>query len=120
MGIRNIPMVLAASMPTKTGVLTPRRAISEAPSAHTSGARPTMNAMKVIVTARKRSFAPSSAASVMLKPRSRSSLANSMMRMAFLAHRNQHDEADLGVEIKRQVGHLDTRACAQHPGHDRQ
>jgi hypothetical protein len=59
MGIRKIPTVLTASMPTNTGVLTLRRAISEAPSAHTSGARPTMNAMKVIVTARKRSFAPS-------------------------------------------------------------
>ena len=65
-------MVLAASMPTNTGVLTLRRAISEAPAAHTSGARPMMNANDVIITARKRSFAPSSAASLMLKPFSRS------------------------------------------------
>ena len=45
-------MVLAASMPTKTGVLTLRRAISEAPSAHTSGNSPTMNAMEVITETR--------------------------------------------------------------------
>ncbi len=33
----NSPMVLDASMPTNTGVLTLRRAICQAPSAHTPG-----------------------------------------------------------------------------------
>jgi hypothetical protein len=54
----NGPIALAANMPTNTGVLTLRRASSEAPAAHTSGARPQMKAIEVIITARKHSFAP--------------------------------------------------------------
>ena len=57
-------MLLAASIPTNTGVLTLRRAISEAPAAHTSGASPAMNAIEVIITARKRISAPRTAASL--------------------------------------------------------
>lgn len=44
-------MLLAASMPTKTGALTARRAIIEAPVAETSGTNPRINAIDVIITA---------------------------------------------------------------------
>lgn len=47
-------MLVAASIPTKTGVLTLLRAVSEAPLAHTSGTSPRMKAIDVIITARNR------------------------------------------------------------------
>lgn len=62
-----MPSRLAASIPANTGVETLRRAIFAAPSAQTSGARPAMKAIDVIITARNRSFAPVSAASMMLR-----------------------------------------------------
>jgi hypothetical protein len=104
MGIRKIPAVLA-SMPTNTGVLMLRRAISEAPSAHASGAKPTMNAMEVIITARNRNFAPSAAASVMLIPAL--VLGKLDDQDGVLGrHGDQHDEADLGLEIERQLSRM--------------
>ena len=62
-GKRKIPMRLAASIPANTGVLTLWRAISEAPAAHTRGASPAMNAIEVVITARKRISALRAAAS---------------------------------------------------------
>ena len=78
-------MTEAASMPPNTGVPTARRLAAPAPAAITSGTRPRMKAKLVIITGRKRSRAPSIAASVIDRPRSRCSLANSTIRMPFLA-----------------------------------
>ena len=74
-----------ASIPANTGVPTSRRLISAAPWAITSGTRPRMNATDVIITARNRARAPLTAASRMLSPASRRSLANSTIRMPFFA-----------------------------------
>jgi hypothetical protein len=52
--MRKRPKLLAASIPKKTGVLTARRAICDAPVAQTSGTHPNINAMDVIITALKR------------------------------------------------------------------
>ena len=84
-GIRKMPKVLAASIPANTGVPTARRLTCAAPLAVTSGTRPRMKAMLVIITARNRVCAPSRAASFNGLPASRCSLANSTMRMPFLA-----------------------------------
>ncbi len=72
-------------MPPNTAVPTPRRLNMPAPVAITSGIRPAMNAKLVIITARKRSRAPSIAASSIERPCSRRSLAYSTIRMPFLA-----------------------------------
>ncbi len=78
-------MALAAIMPAKTGVPTECRLNLAAPVAVTSGTSPRTNATEVIITARNRVRAPSSAASRMPMPSSRRSLANSTIRMPFLA-----------------------------------
>ena len=80
-----MPTVLAASIPANTGVPTARRLTCAAPLAVTSGTRPRMNAMLVIITARNRVFAPNCAASEIDSPASRRSLANSTIRMPFFA-----------------------------------
>ena len=72
-------------MPPKTVVPTPRRLSMPAPCAKTSGTRPAMKAKLVIITARKRSLAPVVAASTMDWPLRRASIANSTIRMPFLA-----------------------------------
>ena len=82
-----MPSVLAASMPAKTGVPTERRDNAAAPAAVTSGNSPRTKAIEVIITARNRVFAPSRAASAIGRPASRCSLANSTIRMPFLAAR---------------------------------
>src|SRR5882762_1793866 len=53
-GTKKIPIELAASMPANTGVPTPRRLSCAAPVAMTSGSRPRMKAIEVIITARNR------------------------------------------------------------------
>lgn len=80
---RNIPRSEAASMPPATPVPTARRLSMPAPSAVTSGISPTMKAKLVIITARKRVRAPSTAASTMVAPFSRWNFANSTIRIAF-------------------------------------
>ena len=72
-------------MPRKTGVPTLRRASADAPVAKTNGRRPRMKANDVIITGRNRKRAPSVAASNSGMPCSRFSLANSTIRMPFLA-----------------------------------
>jgi hypothetical protein len=81
------PMAEAAIMPPNTAVPTARRLAAPAPTAMTSGSRPRMKAKLVISTGRMRSRAPFTAASSSGTPFSRSSLANSTMRMAFLLAR---------------------------------
>lgn len=75
----------AAIMPPNTAVPTARCVAAPAPPAITSGIRPQMKAKEVIITARKRSAAAVVAAVTMSWPLARSSMANSMIRMAFLA-----------------------------------
>ena len=104
MGMTKIPMVLAASMPAKTEVPTPRRLICAAPWATTSGANPRMKAIEVIITARNRVRAPRVAAS-----RFASLLALLLGELddqnpVLGRQRDQHDQPDLRIEVQRQVG----------------
>ena len=73
-------------MPPNTAVPTARWVAAPAPEAITSGTRPRMKANDVIMTARKRRSAAVVAAvdDVLAAARARS-IANSMIRMAFLA-----------------------------------
>ena len=80
-----MPITLAASMPPITVVPMIWRATEPAPDAVHNGTQPRINANDVIRIGRRRSRAPSSAASTRFLPFSNSSLANSTIRMAFLA-----------------------------------
>ena len=91
-------------MPANTGVPTSRRLISAAPRAITSGTNPRMNANDVIITARNRVRAPSTAASRMPSPASRRSFGELHDQDAVLRRqRNQHHQPDLRIEIQRQA-----------------
>ena len=76
---------LAATIPPKTAVPTARIVAAPAPEAITSGTNPAMNAKDVIITARNLSLAASIAAAMISWPCRRCSIANSMIRIAFLA-----------------------------------
>ena len=80
-----MPITLAASMPPITVVPMIWRATDPAPVAVHNGTQPRINANEVIRIGRKRSRAPSNAASIRLFPFSNSSLANSTIRIAFFA-----------------------------------
>ena len=98
-----MPMKEARIMPPNTGVPTSRRASCEAPVATTSGSRPRMKANDVIITGRKRSRAPSVAASSSGTPCLALLLGELDDQNAVLGGKpDQHDHADLGVEIERQ------------------
>ena len=100
-----MPIELAASMPPNTAVPTSRRLICAAPVAMTSGSRPRMNAIDVIMTARKRICAPSAAASAMRHACLALLLGEFDDQNAVLrGERDQHDKADLGIKIERQTG----------------
>jgi hypothetical protein len=86
-GMMNTAMIVAASMPTITTVPRMRRDTAPEPVAVHSGTQPRMKAKLVMRMGRRRSLAPSRAASTRPRPFSSSSLANSTMRMAFLAER---------------------------------
>ena len=75
----------ATIIPANTAVPTARLLSIAAPCAQTSGTRPAMNAIEVIITARIRILAPITAASRIDSPASRCSLANSTIRIPFLA-----------------------------------
>ena len=78
-------MQVEASMPLKTVIPMERRAAAPAPVANTRGSTPRMKAIDVITIGRKRVRAASTAAASMASPSSsRSSRANSTMRIAFL------------------------------------
>ena len=85
--MRNTARQVAASMPATTTVPRICREAAPAPWAIQSGTQPRMKANEVIRIGRRRSRAPSSAASARLRPFSDSALANSTIRMAFLAAR---------------------------------
>jgi hypothetical protein len=74
-------------MPPITPVPMARWLAEPAPLASASGNTPRMKAIEVITMGRKRRCAASSAASMALLPCACRSLANSMIRIAFLADR---------------------------------
>ena len=80
-------MSVEASIPPTTVDPSTRRETAPDPVAIASGTHPRMKAKAVIRIGRKRSFAASSAASMTGRPFSTSSLANSTIRIAFLAAR---------------------------------
>ena len=82
-----IAMTVAASMPPITVVPRMCRELAPAPVDSTSGSTPRMKANAVMRIGRRRRRAPASAASTSDAPRSCSTLANSTMRIAFLAAR---------------------------------
>ena len=81
------PATVDTSMPQNTADPMITRDTAPAPDASMSGTTPRMNAKAVMRIGRKRSFAASSAASIAGFPCSRCALANSTMRIAFLAAR---------------------------------
>ena len=78
-------MALAAVIPPITALPITWREIAPAPVALQSGTQPKINAKEVIRMGRRRSLAPSRAASAYDLPFSNSALANSTIKMAFLA-----------------------------------
>ncbi|CFO00475.1 Uncharacterised protein [Bordetella pertussis] len=76
---------MAASIPPSTPIPTARWLAAPAPVAMASGTTPRMNASDVIRMGRKRRRAASTADSYRPCPRAYWSLANSTIRMAFLA-----------------------------------
>ncbi len=74
-------------MPLMTTVPRIRRDAAPAPLANHSGRQPKMKANDVIRIGRSRTLAPCSAASASDAPCSRRALANSTIRIAFLAAR---------------------------------
>jgi len=82
-----IAMAVAASIPPMTVVPMICRATEPAPVAKNKGTHPRMKAKEVIKIGRSLSLAPASAASMRGLPFSYSALANSTIRMAFLAAR---------------------------------
>ena len=85
--MKKTPSTVAASIPEMTAVPSMRRAAAPAPVATHKGMQPAMNANDVIRIGRRRSRAPSSAASTIDPPCSSRSFANSTIKMAFLAVR---------------------------------
>ena len=78
---------------------------SPRPCAQTSGIRPRMNAIEVIITARNRMRAPSTAASRIGMPGLALLLGELDDQDAVLRRqRDQHHQADLRIEIERQPG----------------
>ena len=79
--------MVAASMPPNTVVPIDCRLAAPAPVANISGTTPRMKAKAVMRIGRRRRRAAIIAASTMPRPSSRRRLANSTMRIAFLAAR---------------------------------
>src|SRR5438105_3406927 len=100
-GMMKMAMAVAASMPVITTVPRICRAIAPAPVATQSGIMPKMNANEVMRIGRRRSRAPSSAASTSGLPFFSSSRANSTMRMAFLAARPMSIANPIWAKIPR-------------------
>ena len=94
-------MAVAASIPVITTVPRICRAIAPAPVAIHSGIMPKMNANDVMRIGRRRSRAPSSAASTSCRPFLISSRANSTMRMAFFAARPMSIAKPIWAKIPR-------------------
>ena len=105
-----MPMNEAQSIPPNTGVPTFRRASREGPSAMTKGSSPRINAKDVIITGRKRSLAPSVAASSNGIALGSAFLGEFYDENAVLRSQpDQHDHADLRIEIERETRYDDSR-----------
>ena len=76
---------MATNIPLNTTIPITIRACEPAPVAVSNGTTPKINAKAVIKIGRKRSFAATIAASKIGTPLSYSSLANSTIKIAFLA-----------------------------------
>ena len=87
MGTKNTDSSVPISMPHSTEVPMARWLAELAPEARYSGTTPRMKANEVIRMGRKRIWAACSAACSAVLPCSCTSLANSMIRMAFFADR---------------------------------
>ena len=81
----NTPRAVTSDIPAMTAVPRIRREAAPAPAAIQSGTQPRMKAKEVMRIGRRRSLAPSSAASASDLPFFCSRTANSTMRMAFFA-----------------------------------
>ena len=91
---------VAATMPPNTVNPIVRLATAPAPVANTSGITPRINAIDVISMGRKRRLTASRVDLMSSSPWSTRSLANSTIRMAFLAARPMRvDEAYLRIHI---------------------
>ena len=86
-GTKNTASVVPTRMPPITPVPMARWLAEPAPVATASGSTPSEKASEVMTMGRKRRWAAASAASNALLPWACRSLANSMIRMAFLADR---------------------------------
>ena len=86
-GTSRTPTTVATSIPLKTVMPITTRASAPAPEATSRGSTPRMKLKAVMRIGRKRSFAASLAASTGDLPFSDSTLANSTIRIAFLAAR---------------------------------
>ena len=84
-GTSSTASTVAVNMPPKTAVPMARWLADEAPEASTSGSTPSMKASEVIRIGRNRRRAASSVASTRPRPWACRSLANSTIRIAFLA-----------------------------------
>ncbi len=82
-----MPNAVAAIMPPATPVPTAMRLAAPAPRATSSGTIPSTKASEVMIMGRRRNFTAAIVASKVLLPSASSSIANSTMRMAFLAAR---------------------------------
>ena len=85
--MKNIAIVVAAIIPPTTPVPREWRDAAPAPVLITIGKTPRVNASEVMTIGRKRSLAALTAASNTLLPASLSCIANSTIRIAFLADR---------------------------------
>ena len=85
--MKKIPNTVTPSIPENTAVPKACRISAPAPVPSTSGTTPRMKASDVIRIGRSRSFAASSTASAAVAPASCRCLANSTIRIAFLAAR---------------------------------
>ena len=84
-GTKITASTVPVSMPPTTPVPMARWLAEPAPVARNSGTTPSVKAMEVMMMGRNRRWAAASAASTTLLPWACRSLANSMIRMAFLA-----------------------------------
>ena len=114
-GTKNTASSVAAFIPPKTAVPSERREAALAPVATNSGTTPRMKAKDVIRIGRKRRRAACSAASrTDMCSFSRLSLANSTIRMAFLAaETDQRHDADLRVNVVRVIAQIDGQQRAE-------
>src|SRR6267143_15491 len=85
--MKRLAMSVSVSIPPITTVPRIRRPTAPAPAAVHNGTQPRINANEVMKRARRRTRTPSSAASTSGIPPSYATLANSTMRIAFLAAR---------------------------------